>query len=180
MNLANKATILRMILVPVFVVCFFFEKSTPQIITAAVFIIAALTDTFDGWYARKHHLVTDFGKLMDPMADKLLNCTAVILLQAAGKIHPILTVIIIGREFVISAFRLAAAEKGVVIAAGLLGKLKTIIQMVAVVMLLLGNPIFSLIRVPMDSIMIWVSGALSVASLLDYLIRNRSVIGGIK
>ncbi|MDO4493124.1 MAG: CDP-diacylglycerol--glycerol-3-phosphate 3-phosphatidyltransferase [Clostridia bacterium] len=180
MNLANKATILRMILVPVFVACFFFEKSSPQIITAVVFIIAALTDTFDGWYARKYHLVSDFGKLMDPMADKLLNCTAVILLQAAGKIHPILTVIIIAREIIISAFRLSAVEKGIVIAAGMAGKIKTVVQMLAIGSLLLDNPIFGRFGVPMDQILIWASGVLSIISLVGYIRNNLQVFGETK
>lgn len=178
MNLANMATCLRMLMVPVFSLTFFLEKDAPFIISAIVFILAALTDIFDGWYARKKGLVSDFGKLMDPMADKLLTCTAIILLQSSGKVHPALSIILIGRELIISAFRLFSAEKGVIIAAGILGKIKTVILMVAIVLLLLDNPVFSLIFVPMDKILIWISGALSIWSCIDYFIRYSSLNAG--
>ena len=131
MNPANKATLLRILLVPVFVACFYINSFIAHLIACAIFVFASLTDVWDGWYARKHDLVTDFGKLMDPMADKLLFCTAYIMLCSKGRISGLLTVVFVARELIISAFRLVAVEKGVVIAAGKLGKLKTLLHRAA-------------------------------------------------
>ena len=176
MNLANKATLLRIILIPVFIVCFYLPIPCANIIATVLFVLAALTDVWDGWYARKNNLVTDFGKLMDPMADKLLICTAFIMLLGAGKIHPVFVVIFVGRELIISAFRLVAAQKKTVIAAGILGKIKTILQCLAVIFLLLDNPIFGKLGVPMDQILVWAAAVFTVWSCADYLIRNRNVV----
>ena len=176
MNPANKATLLRIILIPLFIICFYLPIPQAHHIAAILFILASLTDVWDGWYARKHNLVTDFGKLMDPMADKLLICTAFIMLLGAGKIHPVFVVLFIGRELIISAFRLVAAQKQTVIAAGVLGKIKTTLQCVAVVFLLLDNPIFGKIGIPMDQILVWVAAVFTVWSCADYLIRNRKVV----
>lgn len=178
MNPANKATMLRILLVPVFVACFYLKGILPymHVAACAIFIFASLTDLWDGWYARKHNVVTDFGKLMDPMADKLLVCTACIMLCSIGKINAILTILFIGRELIISAFRLIAVEKGVVIAAGPLGKIKTATQCVAITLLLLDNPIFSLIGIPMDQIMLYAAGLFTVWSCTDYIIKNKGLI----
>jgi len=178
MNPANKATMLRIYLVPVFVACFYLKNLLPYMHTVAciIFIFASLTDMWDGWYARKHNLVTDFGKLMDPMADKLLVCTAFIMLQSIGKVPAILTIIFIARELIISAFRLIAVEKGVVIAAGKLGKIKTATQCIAIVLLLLDNPIFSLINIPMDQIMLYAAGIFTVWSCAEYIIKNKGLV----
>lgn len=175
MNLPNKLTILRMLLVPVFIACFYFPVSYANIAAAVVFTLAYITDILDGRIARKYHLVTNFGKLMDPMADKLLTCSAFVMLVAAGMLSPIVTIIIIGREFLISGFRLVAAGSGNVIAASWLGKTKTISQCVAVVMMLvwpsLGLPGFRL-----DIIVLWVSVAFTVWSGVDYIVKNRASV----
>lgn len=172
MNLPNKLTILRIILVPVFVACFYLPMEGATYLAGAVFIIAYFTDLLDGYIARKHNLVTDFGKLMDPMADKLLTAAAMIMLTAEGICSPIATLVTIGRELVISAFRLVGATQGVVIAAGKIGKLKTLTQCIGISLMLLGNPIFGLVGIPMDQILIWLSVVLAVWSCTDYIIRN--------
>ena len=186
MNPANKATLLRILLVPVFVACFYINSFIAHLIACAIFVFASLTDVWDGWYARKHDLVTDFGKLMDPMADKLLFCTAYIMLCSVGKVSGILcstgrvsgllTVIFVARELIISAFRLIAVEKGVVIAAGKLGKLKTLLQCFSIVLLLLDNPLFRLIGVPMDQIVTYLAALFTVWSCVDYIIKNRNLV----
>lgn len=176
MNPANKATLLRIFLVPLFVVCFYLDSLVSHLIACVIFVFASLTDLWDGWYARRHNLVTDFGKLLDPMADKLLLCTAYIMLCSAGKVSGILTVVFVGRELIISAFRLIAVEKGVVIAAGRLGKIKTTLQCVSIVLLLLDNPLFGLIGVPMDRIALYLAAFFTLWSLIDYLYKNRKLV----
>lgn len=176
MNLPNKLTILRIILVPVFVACFFLPVKGAMYIAAAVFVIAYFTDMLDGYIARKYNLITDFGKLMDPMADKLLTAAAMIMLTAYGLCSPIATFLTIARELIISAFRLVSATQGVVIAAGKIGKLKTLTQFIGIVLILLGNPLFNRIGVPLDQIVIWISVVLAVWSCADYIIRNLKVL----
>lgn len=176
MNLPNKLTILRIILVPVFVACFYLPVKGAMYIAAAVFVIAYFTDMLDGFIARKYNLITDFGKLMDPMADKLLTAAAMIMLTAYGLCSPIATFLTIARELIISAFRLVSATQGVVIAAGKIGKLKTLTQFIGIVLILLGNPLFNRIGVPLDQIVIWISVVLAVWSCADYIIRNLKVL----
>lgn len=172
MNLPNKLTILRIILVPVFVACFYLPVEGAMYIAAAVFVVAYFTDMLDGYIARKYNLITDFGKLMDPMADKLLTAAAMIMLTAYGLCSPIATFLTICRELVISAFRLVSATQGVVIAAGKIGKLKTLTQFIGIVLILLGNPLFNRIGVPFDQIVIWISVVLAVWSCTDYIVKN--------
>lgn len=172
MNLPNKLTILRIILVPVFVAGFYLPVEGAMYIAAAVFVVAYFTDMLDGYIARKYNLITDFGKLMDPMADKLLTAAAMIMLTAYGLCSPIATFLTIGRELVISAFRLVSATQGVVIAAGKIGKLKTLTQFIGIVLILLGNPLFNRIGVPFDQIVIWISVVLAVWSCTDYIVKN--------
>ena len=172
MNLPNKLTILRIILVPVFVACFYLPVEGAMYIAAAVFVVAYFTDMLDGYIARKYNLITDFGKLMDPMADKLLTAAAMIMLTAYGLCSPIATFLTIGRELVISAFRLVSATQGVVIAAGKIGKLKTLTQFIGIVLILLGNPLFNRIGVPFDQIVIWISVVLAVWPCTDYIVKN--------
>ena len=176
MNPANKATLLRIALIPFFVACFYLPFPHARMVACCIFVFAALTDAWDGWYARSHNLVTDFGKLMDPMADKLLTCTAFIMLLGIGKLHPIFVIIFIGRELIISAFRLIAAEKNIVIAAGKLGKIKTLLQCLAIVFLLLDNPFFSGIGFPFDQVLVWAAAVFTVWSCIDYIVRNKSVV----
>lgn len=172
MNLPNKLTILRIILVPVFVACFYLPVEGAMYIAAVVFVVAYFTDMLDGYIARKYNLITDFGKLMDPMADKLLTAAAMIMLTAYGLCSPIATFLTIGRELVISAFRLVSATQGVVIAAGKIGKLKTLTQFIGIVLILLGNPLFNRIGVPFDQIVIWISVVLAMWSCTDYIVKN--------
>lgn len=184
MNLPNKLTLLRMFLVPVVGIVYYFsiiqgELNFLAFVAAALFIIAAVTDLLDGAIARKNNTVTLFGKFMDPIADKLLVTVVMILLTAEGALNPLITGIFIAREFIISGFRLIAAADGVVIAAGSSGKLKTIVQDVMVVVLMIKNWPFSLINLPVDDILVYVALLLTVYSLAEYLYVNRSLLKSI-
>ena len=170
MNLPNKLTCLRMLLVPVFVA---FMLNGYNVIAGIVFIIASITDTMDGYIARKYNMITVFGKFMDPLADKLLVCSAMICLVALDRIPAWVVIVIIAREFIISGFRLVAAQKGIVIAAGWSGKIKTVVQMVMVIVLVFdfGKSVYVL-----EQILIYASLALTVISLADYLVHNKGVL----
>ena len=175
MNLPNKLTILRVIMVPFFVAFLLLTPSHTDFkwIAFALFVVASLTDLLDGHIARKYHMITNFGKFMDPLADKLLVSAALVCLTALGFIPAWMTVVIISREFIISGFRLIAAEKGVVIAANYWGKFKTASQMVMIILLILNfGGIFEILT----NIFIWLSLALTVISLLTYVVQNKNVI----
>ena len=179
MNLANKLTFLRIIMIPVMAVLYFFSL---EYAAAAVFVLAVLTDMLDGRIARSRNMVTDFGKFLDPIADKLLNVTALImLLWAARRDDPwavVLTectVIIVAREFTVTGFRIIAATNRVVIAADKWGKIKTVTQDVAIVLLLMGNWPFRLIGIPMDYIVLIASTVLTVVSGANYIVKNTAV-----
>ena len=180
MNLPNKLTVTRVILIPFFVFFLLFDPANDVFkwTALAIFIIASLTDLIDGKIARKYNLVTDFGKFMDPLADKLLVCSAMIGLIDLGRIPSYVVIIIIAREFIISGFRLIAADNGRVIAASYWGKFKTTFQMVMVV-LMIAN-----IEVPIvqtiTSIIMWIALALTIISLVDYLVKNKDVMNGSK
>ena len=161
---------------PVFVAFYYIQMDGWNYYAAAVFIIACLTDILDGAIARKYKCVSNFGKLMDPMADKLLILAALIVLLDWGKIGTLVVIIILAREFIISAFRLVAAEKGVVIAAGWTGKVKTLTQDIGAALILLGNPLFSFIAVPAGEILIYISVVFSVVSCIEYIAKNKNVI----
>ena len=175
MNLPNKLTILRMLMIPLFVVLLAIPHPAGRYLAACVFIAASLTDTADGYLARKHNLITDFGKFMDPLADKLLVCTALICLVHMDEIPYWIVIIIIAREFVISGFRLVAADNGLVIAASMWGKVKTVFQMVMVIVVLFGFP--GAFWHALAQFLIYASLILTVVSLIDYLIKNRGVLG---
>lgn len=175
MNLPNKLTILRVIMIPFFVVALMLEGGANQMyryIAAAIFIIASLTDLLDGNIARKYNLVTNFGKFMDPLADKLLVCSALICMIELGQLPAWMVLIIISREFIISGFRLVASDNGVVIAASYWGKWKTTFQMISVVLLILNIQALSVIT----AAAVWISLALTIISLLDYIIKNAGVL----
>ncbi len=177
MNLPNKLTVLRVCMVPVFVVLMLTDwlGGAGKYVAAAVFILASITDWFDGYLARKNNLVTDFGKFMDPIADKLLVCSALICLVEKGALAAWIVIIIIGREFIISGFRLVASDKGTVIAASYWGKFKTVSQMLMVILLILDlGGVFDVIA----QLLVWVALALTVISLVDYLRKNWSVLDG--
>ena len=175
MNLPNKITIFRVCMIPVFLL-FYLVDTIPfhNVIALVVFIIACVSDAVDGHLARKHQLVTNFGKFMDPLADKLLVCTALLCFLDSGTLPLLVVVVIIAREFIISGFRTVAADSGVVLAASYWGKFKTASQMVMCVLLILHLqfPWF----IVLENVFIWLSFALTIISLLDYLIKNRSVI----
>ncbi|MDF2539334.1 MAG: putative rane protein [Herbinix sp.] len=175
MNLPNKITIFRVLMIPVFLI-FMLIPDIPygKYIAAAIFIIAALSDLLDGYIARKHNLITNFGKFMDPMADKLLVASALICFVELKLLPAWIVIIIIAREFIISGFRLIASDNGLVLAAGWSGKLKTNIQMIMSVMLIL-NLDHTIIDV-LEQIFIYGALALTVISMVDYMYHNRTVL----
>ena len=175
MNLPNKLTIFRVILIPFFVVLLLFDITAyDKWIALAIFIVASLTDFLDGHIARKYNLVTNFGKFMDPLADKLLVCSAMICMVELSRIPAWVVIIIIAREFIISGFRLVASDNGVVIAASYWGKFKTTFQMVMSVMLILDFD-GSLYQACTEAVT-YVALALTVISLVDYIWKNKGVL----
>ncbi|MCI8897103.1 MAG: CDP-diacylglycerol--glycerol-3-phosphate 3-phosphatidyltransferase [Lachnospiraceae bacterium] len=173
MNLPNKLTMFRVILIPFFVV-FLLVDITPvdKWIALAVFIIASLTDMLDGKIARKYNLVTNFGKFMDPLADKLLVCSALVCLVAVDRIPAWMVIVIIAREFIISGFRLVASDNGVVIAASYWGKFKTTFQIIMICLMIADLAALQLLT----AIVTWVAVILTVVSLVDYLVKNKEVM----
>ena len=175
MNLPNKLTILRMIMIVPFVVVMLAGNVIPggKWIALALFIVASMTDFVDGYLARKYNLVTNFGKFMDPLADKLLVCAAMICLVEMGLIPAWVVIIIMSREFIISGFRLIASDNNVVIAASYWGKFKTVFQMAMIIVLIcnLGG-VFGMI----ETALIWISLILTVVSLVDYVVKNIDIL----
>jgi len=175
MNLPNKLTTFRVILIPFFVFFMLAPNMTGinNYIAVAIFIVASLTDLLDGKIARKYNLVTNFGKFMDPLADKLLVCSAMICLIQTGQLAAWIVVIIIAREFIISGFRLVASDNGVVIAANYWGKFKTVSQMAMIIVLIADfGGVFDMV----GTVLIWIATALTVISLVDYVWANREVL----
>ena len=176
MNLPNKLTTFRVILIPFFVFFMLAPNMTGinHYIAAAIFIVASLTDLLEGKIARKYNLVTNFGKFMDPLADKLLVCSAMICLIQTGQLAAWIVVIIIAREFIISGFRLIASDNGVVIAASYWGKFKTTFQMLMVIVLILNvqMPFFQIL----GKILTYAALILTVVSLIDYIVKNKDVL----
>ena len=176
MNLPNKLTTFRVILIPFFVFFMLAPNMTGinHYIAAAIFIVASLTDLLDGKIARKYNLVTNFGKFMDPLADKLLVCSAMICLIQTGQLAAWIVVIIIAREFIISGFRLITSDNGVVIAASYWGKFKTTFQMLMVIVLILNvqMPFFQIL----GKILTYAALILTVVSLIDYIVKNKDVL----
>ncbi|WP_425447498.1 CDP-diacylglycerol--glycerol-3-phosphate 3-phosphatidyltransferase [Dethiothermospora halolimnae] len=175
MNLANKLTLVRIFLVPIFM--FFLLVNIPygEYIAAGIFILAALTDSLDGYIARSRNQITKFGKLMDPLADKLLVSSALISLIEKDQISAWIVVIIIAREFAITGLRVIAASEGITLAANWWGKIKTITQIVAIVALLLDNYPFKYIGIPFDKISVALAVIFTIISGVDYLYGNRNV-----
>ena len=171
MNLPNKLTIARMLIVPIFIVILMFEH---YVISAIIFILASLTDMFDGMIARKYNLITNFGKIMDPLADKILVVAAFVCLVQLGDVPAWMVIVILAREFTVTGLRTAAAAQGIVIAAGTTGKIKTILQMIAIPALLLQNWPFYYIGFPFAQIMLWASLIMTVISGVEYVVRNRN------
>jgi len=176
MNLPNKLTILRILLIPFFVVFLLtdFCGSFGKYIALVIFVAASLTDYFDGKIARKNNLVTNFGKFMDPLADKLLVCAAMICFVEMHMLPAWIVIVIMSREFIISGFRLVASDNGVVIAASYFGKFKTVFQMTMIIMLILDWE-FTFFQI-CTQIVIWIALILTIVSMVDYILKNTEVI----
>lgn len=176
MNLPNKLTISRVVMIPFYLAfqLFDFWPGVTKWIALAIFIIASLTDMLDGKIARKYNLVTNFGKFMDPLADKLLVCSALICFTYLNKLSPWIVVIIIAREFIISGFRLVASDNGVVIAASYWGKFKTVFQMIMICLLIadIDNPYMKMLT----TVIVVIATVLTVVSLVDYVVKNKDVL----
>ena len=175
MNLPNKLTILRVILIPFFVVFMLFDitGAADKWIALVIFCVASLTDMLDGKIARKYNLVTNFGKFMDPLADKLLVCTALICLTSMNRLNVIVVLVIIAREFIISGFRLVASDNGIVIAASYWGKFKTVSQMALIIVLIMDlGGVWTVV----GAVLTWVALLLTVVSLIDYIAKNKQVL----
>ncbi len=175
MNLPNKLTLLRVCMIPFFVVFMLTDLGGAygKYIALALFAAASLTDMLDGKIARKYNLVTNFGKFMDPLADKLLVCSAMICLTAQGRLAAWIVIVIISREFIISGFRLVASDNGVVIAASYWGKFKTVFQMLMIIVLILDLGEAARLA---EQALIWAALILTVVSLADYMVKNREVL----
>ena len=174
MNVPNTLTVLRVIMIPFFVLFMLGDiTSVDKYIALGIFIAASLTDTLDGYLARKNNQVTNFGKFMDPLADKLLVCAAMICLMDLYRLPSWIVIIIISREFIISGFRLIAADNGIVIAASWWGKAKTISQMIMIILLVADfGGVFDMI----GQVMIYLALVLTVVSLVDYIAKNKQVL----
>lgn len=177
MNVPNTLTIIRVLLIPFFVAFMLCNITAyDNYIALAIFIVASLTDTLDGYLARKNNQVTNFGKFMDPLADKLLVCSALICLLSNGMISTVVVLIIIAREFIISGFRLIASDNGVVIAASYWGKFKTTFQMIMICLMIANFPQLQILT----DIIMWIALILTVVSLIDYLVKNKDVMKNTK
>ena len=188
MNIPNRITVSRILLIPIFVVIMMFdfgwgnmklfgaEMPVHHLVGALIFIFASATDWVDGYYARKYNLVTNLGKFLDPLADKLLVSAALILLVELQLAPAWIVIIIISREFAVTGLRLILAGQGEVVAANQLGKIKTWAQIVAISALLLHNTIFTLIGIPFDMIMLYIALIFTIWSGWDYFYLNRKVL----
>lgn len=176
MNLPNKLTILRVVMIPFFLLFMLTDLlgDAGRYTALVIFCAASFTDYLDGYIARKNNLVTNFGKFMDPLADKLLVSAALIAFIELGKLSAVIVIIIISREFIISGFRLVASDSGVVIAASYWGKFKTVSQMIMIILLILDiqNSFF----IMLTNAFIYIALILTVVSLIDYLIKNKGVL----
>lgn len=174
MNLPNKLTLSRVIMIPFFI--FFMLSDVAGVyskwIALVIFAVASLTDMLDGQIARKYNLVTNFGKFMDPLADKLLVCSALICLSAAGRLPAWITILIVAREFIISGFRLIACEQGIVIAASMWGKVKTVIHMILIIVMIMNLQALSVVEI----VLMVLAVILTLVSLVDYMAKNWGVI----
>lgn len=173
MNIPNQLTILRIALIPIFIVLL---MNGYYYLSGILFIIAAATDSLDGYIARKYNMVSNFGKIMDPLADKLLVTSALICLVELGEVAGWIVIVILAREFVITGLRAVAAAEGIVIAAGKSGKIKTVLQMVSLSIILLRNWPFSLFtELMIGDILLWLAVIMTVYSGAEYLIKNKKV-----
>lgn len=183
MNLPNKLSMIRICMIPLFVAFAMMNAFWAQLLAVVIYVVACITDALDGHIARSRGLVTNFGKFMDPIADKLLVMSALIILVSQHRMPAWVCILMLAREFLISGFRLVAAETGKVIAAGKLGKLKTIFQMVSTIALLLLVPVNGSAAILNDfgiivsNILMYIALVLTIVSGVDYILRNRECIG---
>ncbi len=179
MNLPNKLTLLRVILIPFFIAAMYLSQIPGnRFLACGIFALASITDALDGYIARKYNLITDFGKFMDPLADKLLVCSAILIFVDFHLLPGVAAIVIIAREFIISGFRLAALQKGRVIAAGWLGKIKTVLQMFMCFAMILDLPwsFWAYVRLTLMILAV----AFTVISLVDYIFKNTDVLKEVK
>lgn len=172
MNLPNKLTVARVVAVPFFIVAFIMKL---YLIAFLIFVLASLTDLLDGQIARKHNLVTNFGKIMDPLADKILVYSAFCLFVENGTVPSWMLIVILAREFAIAGMRTVAASEGIVIAAGMSGKIKTVLQMITVIVLILGHGFYQEILMPVGNVLLWLSIIATVYSGIEYIVKNKKV-----
>jgi len=173
MNLPNKLTIGRVLAVPVFIIVLMFEFYPAA---AIIFVLASFTDMLDGMIARKYNMVTNFGKIMDPLADKILVVAALVCLVQLGHVPAWMVIVILVREFVVTGLRSVAAAQGIVIAAGTTGKIKTVLQMIAIPAIILQNWPFYMIGIPFAQIMLWASVIMTVVSGIEYVMKNKHIL----
>lgn len=176
MNLPNQLSVFRIVLVPVIIVLLEIPNEFTRFLALIIFIIASFTDFLDGYIARKFNMVTKLGQLIDPLADKILTLAVFVELTALGEIPAWVVILILSRELTISIFRAIAASSGVVIAAGWTGKLKTVFQMLAILMLLSNNYIGNVLNIRLDMIFVYISAFLALLSAAEYIYVNRGVL----
>jgi CDP-diacylglycerol--glycerol-3-phosphate 3-phosphatidyltransferase len=171
MNIANKITVSRILLIPIFMFFMLIDVPYNMEIALIIFLIASITDKLDGYYARKYKLVTDLGKFLDPLADKLLITAAYLIFIELGRIQAWAVFIILAREFAVTGLRGIAANRNIVIAASNMGKYKTVTQIITAVILFLDNYPFSILNIPMDMILIYVTLLITIVSGADYFLK---------
>ncbi|MCL1630826.1 CDP-diacylglycerol--glycerol-3-phosphate 3-phosphatidyltransferase [Sporolactobacillus sp. CPB3-1] len=187
MNIANRLTVARMVMIPIFLILLlapisfgsismgYYQLPVAQLLAAIIFMLASFTDWLDGQLARKYHLVTNFGKLLDPLADKLLVMSAFVAFVGLGRMESWMVILILAREFAVTGLRLVAVEEGEVIAASKIAKWKTTTQMAAIILFLFNNVPFGIGGFPLDQIILWIAVLLTVLSGADYFIKNRAI-----
>lgn len=179
MNVPNALTLARIALIPFFVVCLYLDIPNASLIAGIIFVIAAATDFVDGRWARRKNQVTTLGKFLDPIADKLLVSAAFVMLVQSGQIPAYMVIVILSREFIVSGLRIVAASDGVVIPAGMLGKIKTFLQMAAIIILLFDpTGVLSAFGVSLGDVVLWAAFLMTIWSGIDYVARNWRIIVG--
>lgn len=176
MNLANKITMFRILLLPIFVLSYYYDQS--GISSLAIFLLGSFSDFLDGYVARKYDMITDFGKFIDPIADKILVLSAFILFIERGFVEPWVVIVVLFRELLISGFRMLAAKKNISIAADIFGKLKTTTQFFSVIFFFLTIILISGKMYIIGKVLLYISVALTVLSMINYLYKNREVFNG--
>lgn len=176
MNLANKITMFRLLLLPIFVLSYYYDQS--GISSLAIFLLGSFSDFLDGYVARKYDMITDFGKFIDPIADKILVLSAFILFIERGFVEPWVVIVVLFRELLISGFRMLAAKKNISIAADIFGKLKTTTQFFSVIFFFLTIILINRNMYIIGKVLLYISVALTVLSMINYLYKNKEVFNG--